>query len=355
MLDEAGIIRLLNKAFANGEWPTVRMFPGDKKGRDPESFSSANIIGILDRCSIHDRQLLANIDRAKEKQKEYQRDHLTYFWPFSRGYSIVPDAPFLSRLTAAALSPDADCTCLSQIVQRDRAMADKVTEELVFYRNDGKRFQLPKFQRGLPSAENTFLTWFPPRERCRNRKPETIDLGVDANILWFLGSFGLLSIPGARETIRFIRDVLSTDLIFTDTFKVAMFYQHPPLILYLVSRAVHWGKIEALYSMRKRILQLAGQIRPSNMWDRLLLASIGLYWESPQCVQLHIEALEKTVPEPALFCTAPCLGWLVLRKPIFEALARKPWASVKFESQALHLALLLWFRQELRRETVRKS
>ncbi len=355
MLDEPDIIRRLNKAFTDGEWRTVRMFYGDNKGRDSESFSSANIIGILDHCSIRDHQLLVNIDLAKEKLKEYQREHLTYFWPFSRGYSVVPNAPFLNRLTAAALSPDADCSCISQIVQRDHAMVAKITEELVYYRNDGKRFQLPKFQRGLPSAENTFLTWFPPRERHHAKKLETIDLGVDANVLWFLGSFGLLSVPGARETIRFIRDVLSTDLIFTDTFKVAMFYQHPPLILYLVSRAVHWGEIEAMYPMRKRVLQLAGQIRPSTVWDRLLLASIGLYWESPPFVQLHLEALENTVPESALFCTAPCLGWLVRRQPIFEALARKPWASVKFESQALHLAVLLWFRQKLRRETARKS
>jgi len=343
-LVESDIVRFLNESFSEGEWPSCRFLR--RNVRDRNAFFTANILGILDRCRIQDRRLLENMGFAKEKIKRYRRGHLTYFWPFSNGFSMIPNAPLLGRLRVAALSPDADDTCLSQIALREKAVVDRVVDELIFYRNDGSRFQLPKFQRDLPAAENTFLTFFPPREHCRPGTLETIDAGTDANILWLLGSFGLLSAPGARETINFIREVLSTDLIFTDTYKVSQYYPYPLVILYLVSRAVRWGGIHSLDTMKDRILFLTRRIPSRSAWDHLLCASIGMYWRSSSFARPHVEALERIGLEPAPFFTFSYLTWLAIRIPAFEVLARNLRTHFKFKCQALQMAMFLWMIQE---------
>ncbi len=345
---ESDIVRCLNESFSEGEWPSYRFLR--RNVRDWNPFFSANIVGILDRCRIQDRQLQENMGIAREKIKQYRTGHLTYFWPFSNGLSVIPNAPLFGRLSVAALSPDADDTCLSQIALREKTVLDRVVEELVFYRNDGSRFRLPKFQHHLPSTENTFLTFFPPREHCHPGTLETIDVGTDANILWLLGSSGLFSVPGVRETIHFIREVLNTDLIFTETYKASQYYPYPLVILYLVSRAVRWGEIHDLDSMKDRILFLTSQMPVRSAWDHLLSASIGMYWRSPSFARPHLEALECMEFQPGPFFTFSYLTWLAIRIPVFEALARNLRTHFKFKCQALQLAMLLWLIQEYQKD-----
>src|SRR5260221_6085871 len=185
----------------------------------------------------------------------YRERHGGYHWPLRAGRSAMANAPPLWRHRWVEISPDADCTCLVQLARRDPGMDDAILEDLDFYRADGDRFRLPAFQRALPEVAGTFLSWFPERERCRRGKLETVDLGVDANILWYLGAVGRLDAPGAAETIRFVVEAVRAGLVLRAPFRVSMYYPNPAVLLYLVARAAVWGEVHALLALRAPLLE----------------------------------------------------------------------------------------------------
>src|SRR6185436_506821 len=150
------------------------------------------------------------------------------------GRSAMANAPLLWRNRLVEISPDADCTTIVQLVRRDPGIDDAILDDLAFYRADGERFRLPRFQKALPSARGSFLTWFPPRELCHSGKLETIDAGADANILWYLASIGRLDAPGTTETLGFVTGVVRSGYVLRRPFRVSMYYPDAAVLLYLI-------------------------------------------------------------------------------------------------------------------------
>lgn len=341
---QAEIIQRLNSLFVDNEWMTERCYL--RRLVDNQPFVSANIITILEHCRLQDDTLLQNLIAARNGLKRYQKGHLTYHWPLIEGKSRMPNARFLGRLDALVISPDADCSCLQQIALQEHEMIPKVAEELIFYRLDNRRFRLPGFQAVLPETEGSYLTWFPPKSQCHSRKLETIDVAVDANILWFLGKFDMLDLPGCAETVNFLRAVLQTDLIRTAPYKLSQYYPYPAIILYLISRAIVWGKLKLLQDERTRILALADSVKPHSFLDRMSLAAVGCLWEEPALMEKYCFRYE-----PREMRQSPFYVWPIIAAPVqywapLETVARQGWTHMTFISEAFQLALMLWLLQE---------
>ncbi len=341
---QAKIIQRLNSLFVENEWITERCYL--RRLVDNQPFVSANIIVTLEHCRLQDDTLLQNLILARNGLKRYQKDHLTYHWPFKGGKSRMPNALLLGRLDALAISPDADCSCLQQIALQEHEMIPKVAEELVFYRVDNRRFRLPEFQAVLPKANGSYLTWFPPKSQCHNKKLETIDVAVDANILWFLGKFGMLDLPGCTETVNFLRAILKTDLICTAPFKLSQYYPYPAIILYLISRAIVWGNLSLLQDKRARILSLANTIKPGSFLDHLALAAVGCLWNDTTLMDKYRFRYDVREMRKSPFYVLPIIAAPVQYWAPLENIARQGWTHMKFVSEAFQLALMLWLLQE---------
>lgn len=309
---------------------------------DRQQFMTANILAILNQCHIQNDQLLQDIELARKSIKKYQADHQTYHWPIKHGKSVAVNSPFWGRFMQSGLSPDADCTCMQQIVLNESMWIDDIVSDLSFYRIDRTHFQLPKFQQDLPDSDGTFTTWFPERENCCFPKIETIDIVTDVNILWFLSLNNRISTPGAGETVRLIKRVLATDLILTDPFKLTIYYPYPAVILYCLSRAIQWGQIEALYEQKDTILNLARRVEASSHFDHLMLASIGKYWSDGALFRGHWKIIRDFQLNPGTFFSGSLLAPVVQRWSWAKSMAQHPFFQFQFQSEALQWAMLLW-------------
>ncbi len=334
----------LLRCFDGREWMTWRKYW--RYRRDFTPFSSANVLAILQHCRIDRPELHAAIRRCREHLPVYQQDHLTYHWPLQAGQSRIGNSRLLGRFEKFQLSPDADNTCLQQVALQSNQWLEEIREELIFYRVDQTRFQLTPVQRNLPDTEGSYLTWFPPRKFCRPGKIETIDLGVDANILWFLGRFDCLDTPGAEETIRFVRTAVSRELAIEKPFLVSQYYPFPVILLYLISRAAVWGKIEALYPLRATILGQLRKLAPRTALEWLCYQSVGLLWDAGDMLAnapaLTAERLEQRDP----FFVLPFLAPALHKRPELLPLARSPRFWVEFSSPAVKWAMRLWICQQ---------
>ncbi len=347
MFSEQLIIQNLNNLHSKGEFISKRYY--FRKIQDFSPFISSNILAILDHCKIADKQLLKNIDITKDTIKRYQKDHLTYMWPIINGKSRIDNSLILKQFDFLTLSPDADCTCMQQIALQEQEMIEKIIDELTFYRLDNKIFRLPHYQQKLPYTHNIFLTWFPPRQLCKKRKMENIDITVNANILWFLGQNNHLDIPGSHETINFIKAILSTDLILTKSFELSPYYPYPLIILYFISRAIHWGRISELYDCESQIIQLANKVKPTTSLDYLLLASIGCFWKDSKLFQNNLEKFQEKGIQPNPFFIAPFVLPAVQDLPFFYKIAKLKFSSIRFTSDAFQWTLLLWLIQQIKK------
>ena len=299
---------------------------------------------------MHDAQLLINIQKSKVVLKKYQQGHLAYHWPLINGKSRITNSPFLSRWDFFALSPDADCSCLVQMATQNNQIIENIVDALSFYRADNKNFRLPGFQKEIAGTENTFLTWFPPKESCRGDKLETIDIAVDCNILWFLSEHGKLTIPGAGETINFIKRALSDNIILNKAFEISPYYPFPLVILYHISRAIHWGKLTDLYDAGKRIISLANKISPGSSLDNLLLAAIGCYFKNPKLIKKNLDQFFKRPLADGTLFVSPLLFPLAQHfRPVLW-LAKSGLTHIKFNSESFMWAVLLWIIQTVKND-----
>ncbi len=335
----------ITELFDGNEWISHRYY--FRKIRDHQVFVSANILAILANCDIHNHLLKQQIDTCRKYLKTYQKDHLTYFWPLKNGRSVMPNSRLLSKMRMFDLSPDADVTCLNQIALSETNNIDKITDELIFYCVDNNNFRLPECQLELPEANNTFLTWFPDKKYCKNRKIETVDVAVDANILWFLTEFDRLNIKGCRETISFVENILKSDILINNPFKVSHYYPFVPVILYFISRAIVWGNIKQMLHLKDIILEIANKLTPQDNFQRLCLCSVFIYFGLKNEAQKLLENINFRKFETGTFYVAPFLAPLMLRMPILELLAKRPEFHVKFKSEALQWAMMLWIIQNL--------
>lgn len=331
--------RALGALFAAGEWPTERTWLSTRP--DPNPFMTANIALILERCGEAAAPLSDLVDQAHAHLATYRVGHQAYYWPVHDSVAIA-SAPPLVRRRWVEMSPDADDSCLVQLVRRDAGMDEPLLEDLAFYRADGDRFRLPAFQRSLPGVSGSFLTWFPPRERCHSGKLETVDLAVHANILWYLGTIGRLDVHGAAETVRFVVETVRSGLVVREPFKVSTNYPKPIVLLYLVARAAAWGDIPELLALKAEILAQVDQCPAHSSLERLCRAAARRLCGAPG---EDSAGLPTPTGEDA-FYIAPLLAWPLQRFAPLEALAAQPATHLRFKSAALEWALYLWLQSQ---------
>ncbi len=327
--------RRLLALFQDGEWISERGWLRRHPDRNP--FMSANILLILERCGASGEALVRQMDLARAQLATYRRGHQAYHWPVSGARSAMANAPPLWRHRWVEISPDADCTCLVQLARRDAGMDPPILDDLAFYRADGERFRLPAFQRSLPAAAGSFLTWFPPRERCRSDKIETVDAGVDANILWYLGTTGRLDAPGAAETTRFLAEVVRQGLAIRAPFKVSMYYPRPAVLLYLISRAALWGEVPALLALKADLLAQLARCPVRSTLETLCREAAMRPWIRPS-----ESGATPPIPDGAdAFYVGPLLAWPLQRFAPLERVAAYPSTHIRFRCEALEWALYL--------------
>lgn len=327
--------------FHDGAWTTERRALGTTR-RDTNPFMSANIVLILERCGPDHPGLRPLVTEAKARMAAYRAGHRAYYWPLTRGRSRISDAPLLGRLPQLQLSPDADDTCLVQLARRDAGLDDAICADLAHYRADGTRFRLADFQRRL-GAEGSFLTWFPEPERCRPGKLETVDVGVSANILWYLGATGRLATPGVAETIAFVTGAVRRRLVLEAPFRLSLAYPSPVLLLYHISRAAVWGNVTALEVLRSEILEQLRACPVRSAVEGLCRAATARLWNGAG------DAAPYPVPAPdgrGAFYVAPFLAWPLQRWAALERLAGHRVTRWDFSCEALEWALYLWLSGE---------
>lgn len=328
------IERKLLSLFDGEEWDCARVLLNAVP--EHNQFITANILTILSHCTIHSPRLLSTIETAKHNLARYQHRHQVYHWRLQEGLSLPDNAPYLNALRLMTLDPDADCTAFQALALDNPLHIKAIVQDLAFYRLDYARFRLPDFQRAhLPNAKGTFLVWFPLKAKCVHQKIEQLDIVVQAHILWLLQRFHQLDCSGRSETIAFLKAVIESDLILENPYAVSPYYPFPLVILYALSRAIVWGKIDALYDLRDRLLEMTRQIAPTNDLERLCVASVGKYWND--------ESLQASVHSGSFFKMKTGSFYAATNAhPYFEWLSRSRWTRFEFHSEALQWAMLKW-------------
>ena len=341
-LNPQSITDLLIKLREHDLWRSDRTLFHKKS--DIQPFISSNILAILNHCQIADQRLKWAMIETEVAIRKFQKEHLTYHWPLIGEKARIANSTILNKLKFLSISPDADCSCLQQIVLNDKQNIIKLLDELIYYRLDNRKYILPGFQRNLPCTEGTFLTWFSQKEPDESSKVESIDIVVDSNILWFLGKTQHLHIPGVNETIQFIRKILNTELIMTKPLYLSPYYPFSAGILYYISRAIHWGNINELMDCKKRIIELANTITPENDLNRLFLALVGNYWNEKSLITQNWPIKDENASAETIYIGSLIMP-LALRLPVFSVLMKFRIFNIEFSSLSFQYALMLWLLQ----------
>jgi hypothetical protein len=243
------------------------------------------------------------------------------------------------------MSPDADDSCLRLLAVPDPEPARQLADELAEYRIDDKRFRLAKGQhRLLPSAHGVYLVWLPQKVRGKRARIENVDLGVTANILWFLAKYDLKNSPGFTETLTFMKEQLKENHFQNDSFLVSPYYPWPEVILFLLTRAIKWGGVTELEELGPEIIRQANACSSRNQLAEICLFSIGVWWKDDRLIKRYESVLDinrmKTSP---FFLGHFGLGTTDFS---FDLIARRRIAQFSYECEAFQWALLFWARQK---------
>jgi hypothetical protein len=347
-LDETVIQGKLVTLFDGEEWVSYRQV-FFKKNRDYCSFATNNIILTLKQCRLTNERLQECLETAIHNLKRYQREHLVHYWPLEQGKSKTAAYNLFSRIFRPTLSPDADDSCLQALILRQEHYFMSLLEELTFHRINHNGFKLIEMQnRYLNQTDSTFLTWFAKYRGTRLTNKEQVDVVVDANILWFLKEFGYEKTAGYNQTIEFIRWAINSGIILYDPFIISPYYGEASLELFLISRAIIWGRIEELYAVKEEILRQAGHLKPRTMQDYLCLLSTFILWGERESLKLWISKDYDFEMKASPFSLGPYLmGW-----SRWERLARSSIFQIKFESEPFLWAILLWVVQKLNQASI---
>jgi hypothetical protein len=181
----------------------------------------------------------------------------------------------------------------------------------------------------------------------KNKKIETIDLAVNANILWFLGRFKKLDIRGAKETMEQMRELLQTNLILEKPFSVSMYYPKAILILYMIARAIDWGNLTGLIDSKKDIVRLLKHVKAENSLDSLLLAATYTHCGEYDLASKQYSAFKHCTTLSGGYYVLPIYSALALRFPIFYKFASWSATHIQFESDALQISLAQWVTEKI--------
>jgi hypothetical protein len=98
----------------------------------------------------------------------------------------------------------------------------------------------------LPPASGAFLTWLTYRERISPRFPNDVDLVVNANVLFALGRYRRLGVPGVAQAVDLINQATALGLHRDHPTEITEYYPDNLMFQYAVSRAFHEGGVAAL-------------------------------------------------------------------------------------------------------------
>ncbi len=98
----------------------------------------------------------------------------------------------------------------------------------------------------LPPASGAFLTWLTYREPGAPLFPNDVDLVVNANVLFALGRYHRLDVPGVDEAVVLILDATTLGLHRDRIEEIAEYYPDNLVFHYAVSRAFREGGVAAL-------------------------------------------------------------------------------------------------------------
>ena len=332
------VIDRLIELYHRDGWVTKRRHPFGITFRERCSCYPLTVLLILQHCDVWQTDLAQISQEIIADLSRFRQRHLTYYWPLKDGQPTFFHSAILGK--ALNMSPDADDSCLHQLVDPQPQFHDDLAEKLAECRVGTGQFVFsPAQKRRLPQADGSFMTWLPPPLAEGKYQLETVDLGVDGVVLSFLKSINRYDIPGVAETENAIRLTLDSDLILRDPFVVSPYYPNSATILYLLARAIVWGKLEGLSGSLDRIRMLARSITPRNTLDILCLTSVGLLLDDAVLAQyiasLDISEGMKVDPYFIGHFGLGTFSWT------FD-LVRLPLMQFQSSSEALQWAMLLW-------------
>jgi hypothetical protein len=124
----------------------------------------------------------------------------------------------------------------------------------------------------LPPASGAFLTWLTYRTPPFPLFPNDVDLVVNANVLYALGRYDRLDVPGVAEAVSFINFVVTSDLYHQRFEEISEYYPDNLAFQYVVSRAFHEGNVTTL---APAVRILADDLEASA----LVRADGTMYWD----------------------------------------------------------------------------
>jgi hypothetical protein len=154
--------------------------------------------------------------------------------------------------TPLAIPSDADVTATTYAVLLDDAQIDsgpdRATPFHTFFADWRDLGVVPRRKNPswLPPESGAFLTWLTYREPGAPLFPNDVDLVVNANVLFALGRYGRLDVPGVAEAVELIDRVVALGLHRDRIGEVAEYYPDNLVFHYAVSRAFHEGVVVEL-------------------------------------------------------------------------------------------------------------
>jgi hypothetical protein len=124
----------------------------------------------------------------------------------------------------------------------------------------------------LAPASGTFLTWLTYRAQPLPLFPNDVDLVVNANVLYALGRYGRLNLPGVAQAVEYINLVTALGLHRRRLTELTQYYPDNFVFQYAVSRAFHEGRIPQL---EPAVRILADDLERSA----ILRADGAVYWD----------------------------------------------------------------------------
>jgi hypothetical protein len=151
-----------------------------------------------------------------------------------------------------AIPTDADVTATTYAVLADDALIDGGSGSAVpferFFVDWRDLGNVPRRRNPpwLPPASGAFLTWLTYQHRSYPLYPNDVDLVVNANVLFALGRYHRLDVPGVDEAVSLINLAVALGLHRDHPEEISEYYPDNFAFHYAVSRAFHEGGVSTL-------------------------------------------------------------------------------------------------------------
>jgi hypothetical protein len=166
------------------------------------------------------------------------------FYP--RDFRIPTDADVTANVYAALLD--------HQTLDGGEPVDVAFEDHLIEWRDLG---QVPQrnVQPWLPDESGAFLTWLAYHDDPSMPNLNDVDLVVNANVLYALGRYRRLDVPGADEAVALINTAIESGAHLADPNRVSLYYPDNLTIHHAVLRAWDEGAVKALTPAAERLVQ----------------------------------------------------------------------------------------------------